>query len=383
MNGITQSTAALDALVERGEVTGYVAGVRDRSASAGANAGAGAGGSRADAGVRVVSGGTVSVDGASMTPEAVFPLSSNSKPIGGVLAMALVERGMLELDDPVDQHLPELASLRVLCRPDGPLDETVSADRPITLRHLLTMTAGFGWVDANPALGEAMAERDVGPGPYAPPLEPGEYLRRLAELPLATQPGEGWWYHTCSDVLGVLLARATGRTLSDLLEEFVTGPLGLADTGFTAAADRMPTSYGNAPDGSLRPLDTVDRFAGPPEFESLACGLVSTVGDYLTFLEMLVDGGPVLTETSARMVTADHLTDPQRRTAQGVIEPGAGYGFQVEVRPGGLVGWAGGLGTIGYVDRSTGRSAAVFTTQSLELPGAMEALNQVWGLLAE
>ena len=83
------------------------------------------------------------------------------------------------------------------------------------------------------------------------------------------------------------------------------------------------------------------------------------------------------------MVTADHLTDPQRRTAQGVIEPGAGYGFQVEVRPGGLVGWAGGLGTIGYVDRSTGRSAAVFTTQSLELPGAMEALNQVWGLLAE
>jgi CubicO group peptidase (beta-lactamase class C family) len=360
---ITDVVDVLDALVDHGRLVGYVCGVRESGRS------------------RIVSGGARIVGGPALGEDAVFPLSSNTKPVGGILAMRLVERGVLTLDDPVDTFLPELADPPVLATPDAPLDRTVPAERPLTLRHLLTMTAGAGWVGENPALSEAMSDRGVAPGPYAPAVAPDEYLRRLAELPFAGQPGQAWWYHTSSDVLGVLLARATGSSVTELLAEHVTGPLGLADTGFTADLSRLPTSYGLGPDGRVSPLDTAGRFAVPPVFESLACGLASTVGDYLELLGVLVDGGPVLDGESARLMTTDHLTAQQRASAEGFLGPGCGYGFQVEVRPGGVVGWAGGLGTIGYVDRGTGRAAAVFTAQSYDVPGTTEALETVWTLL--
>lgn len=349
--------------VDDGRLVGFVCGVREAGAS------------------HIVAGGSHELGGPRLAEDAVFALSSTTKPLGGLLATALVERGALELDAPVDTYLPELGALRVLSRPDGPLDDTVPADRRITLRHLLSMTAGFGWVGQNPALTEAMSERGVGPGPYAPSIDPDTYLQRLAELPLATHPGEGWWYHTSSDVLGVLLARATRSSVAVLMEEHVTGPLGLTDTAFVVDPARLPTSYGAGPDGELQPLPIAERFAQSPVFESLACGLASTVADYLTFLASLVDGGPVLTEAGARLLATDQLTDSQRAAAQDMLGPGCGFGFQVEVRPDGAVGWAGGLGSIGYVDRRTGRSAAVFTTQSFEVPGTQEALDEVWSLL--
>lgn len=363
MERFVSVTGELDALVDAGRLTGYVCGVRQDGRS------------------RIVAGGTRSLGGPALDPDAVFPLSSNTKPVGGVLALRLVELGVLALDDPVATYLPELSAPRVLARPGGPIDRTVPASRPITLRHLLTMTAGFGWAGEGSPLSEAMSERQVAPGPYAPPMAPDEYLRLLGALPLADQPGRGWLYHTGSDVLGVLLARATGATVSELVAEHVTGPLGLADCGFTADPDRLPTSYGFGPDGDLRALDTRSRFDHPPRFESLACGLVSTVADYLAFLDVLVDGGTVLGAQYVEEMATDHLTARQRAAAEGFVGPGCGYGIQVEIRPDGAVGWAGGLGTIGYVDRRTGRCAAVFTTQSYDVPGTADALDSVWALL--
>lgn len=360
---LAEVQAQLGRSVEDGRLVGYVCGVHEAGA------------------VRVVAGGSRELGGAEMPADAVFPLSSNTKPLGGVLAMVLVERGVLELDVPVDPYLPELSALRVLARPDGPLDDTVPADRPITLRHLLSMTAGFGWVGENPALAEAMSVRVLAPGPHAPSLDPDTYMRRLAELPLATLPGDSWRYHTCSDVLGVLLARATGSSVAALMAEHVTGPLGLMDTGFVVDPVRIPTTYGTAPDGGRQPLRTADRFGSVPVFESLACGLASTAADYLTFLDALVGGVPGLSADGARLLATDQLTDGQRLTAQGFLGPGCGYGFQVEVRPDGVVGWAGGLGTIGYVDRRSHRSAVVFASQSLDVPGTEEALDAVWRLL--
>lgn len=363
MTGIDRVRSELEHLVGAGRLVGFVAGIREDGRS------------------QVVSGGASALDGPALTQDAVFPLSSNSKPVGGVLAMRLVELGVIGLDDPVTPLLPELANPRVLVRPDAPLEDTVPAERTITLRHLLTMTAGFGWVGRPGPLADAMADRQIAPGPYAPPMSTDEYMRRLGSLPLAGQPGRSWNYHNCSDVLGVLLARATGIPVRDLVAEHVTGPLGLPDTGYTADPARMPTSYGSAEGGGRRPVDTAARFAALPEFDSLACGLVSTVADQLAFLDVLVAGAPVLSAGSAELMCTDHLTSEQRDAAEGFLGPGCGYGFQVETRPDGTVGWAGGLGTIAYASRRTGRSAAVFTTQAFDVDGTAEALDTVWGLL--
>ena len=355
--------APLEAMVDAGKLVGYVCGVRQGGRS------------------RILAGGSRWLGGPALEPDAVFPLSSSTKPVAGVLALALVERGVLGLDEPVAVHLPELAGPRVLVRPDGPLEETVPAEEPLTLRHLLTMTAGFGWPGEGCALAGAMAERQIAPGPYAPPMPADEYVGLVGSLPLMSQPGRGWYYHTCSDVLGVLLSRAAGAPVSELLARYLTGPLGLRDCGFTADPGRLVTSYGVAEGGGLRALDNEARFTRPPVFESLACGLTSTAADYLRFLEVLADGGGVLGQESARSMRSDHLTERQRAAAEGFIGPGCGYGFQVEIRPDGAVGWAGGLGTIGYLDPRTGRAAVVLTTQAYDVPGTAEALETVWSLL--
>lgn len=355
--------ASLTDLVDSAALIGYVAGFRKDGRS------------------KIVVGGACDLDGTPMRRDTLFPLSSNSKPIGGVLALRLVELGVLGLDAPVSGALPELAEPRVLAAPGADPADTVAAQGPITLRHLLTMTAGVGWVDSGP-LAQAMSDRGIAPGPYAPRMSPDEFLCRLGELPLAGQPGAGWNYHTASDVLGVLLERVTGARVADLLAEYVTGPLGMTDTGFTADLDRLTTSYGPRDDGGLERLATADRFATTPDFDSLACGLVSTIDDYLVFLDVLRGETPALSAEAAKLMCSDHLTATQRESAAGFIEAGCGYGFQVEVRPGGVVGWAGGLGTIGYVDRESGRSAAVFVPQFIDTPGAGEALETVWDLLS-
>lgn len=367
MAQLEAATDALDALVDTGRLTGYVCGIRQGGRTSVAAGGTGP--------------GPGPDDGSPPAVDAVFPLSSNTKPIGGVLALRLVELGVLSLDEPVAEYLPELAAPRVLARAGGPVEEVVPAERPITVRDLLTMTAGFGWAGEGTPLHEAMAAAQIAPGPYAPPMEPVEYLRRLGSLPLAAQPGAGWQYHTSSDVLGVLLARVAGVPLLELLTEHVTGPLGLADCGFTADPGRLVTSYGLGPAGHVVALDTRARFEHPPVFASLACGLVSTVADYLAFLEVLVDGGTLLGSDCAEMMATDHLSPAQRAAAEGFVGPGCGYGFQLERRPDGTVGWAGGLGTIGYADRRTGRCAAVFTTQAVDMPGTEDALETVWELL--
>lgn len=356
--------AALGSLVDEGTLVGFVLGVGHRGRA------------------QLVSGGTRAVDGPPMTDDTVFPLTSNSKPLGGVLALRLVELGVIGLDDPVTRHLPELADLRVLTRFDAPLDDTVPAERPVTLRHLLTMTTGFGWVPEPGPLSTAMAEQHIAPGPYPPPMDSDEFMRRLGSLPLAAQPGQRWLYHTSSDVLGVLLSRATGQPVSELLAEHVTDPLGLTDTGFVAEAERLPTSYGADADGRLIALERPGgSLTTTPRFESLSCGLVSTVGDYLRFLDVLGAGRPVLSRGSAIQMATDHLTPEQRTSAVGMVDPGSGYGFHVEIRPDGSVGWAGGLGTIAYTQPMTGTSAALFTPQSIETPGTEQAFNLFWQLL--
>ncbi len=343
-------TVHLDQLVTSGELAGWTAGVAD------------------DADTTLASGGSRSRGGPPMSIDTVFAISSCTKPIAGALTMCLVDREVFSLDDSIATWLPEFADTPVLTDPDGPLDRTVACERPITVRDLLTMTPGFGWVDDGP-LAAAMTAHQVAPGPFPPPMSPAEYLHRLGSLPLADQPGTRWRYHTSSDVLGVLLARATHTPIHDLLATYVTGPLGMVDTGFAADPDRMATAYGPG----LEPFEIPEgTFTSPPQFESLATGLTSTVRDQLTFLRGLATGSLLSKESWAQMTT-DHLTAEQRSSAEMLLD-GNGWGLHLEIRPT-SVGWAGGLGTIGYVDPVTGTAAALFTQSSVESTGGMSAVE--------
>jgi len=165
-----------------------------------------------------------------MARDTLFRIASMTKPITAAAAMILVEECKLRLDDPVDTLLPELANRRVLKSLDGPVDDTVPANRPITLRDLLTFRLGFGMLLAPPGaypIQAAIDEAGFAPGPESSPLTPDQWMKNLGSLPLLHQPGEGWMYHTGSDVLGVLIARATGRSLEAFLAERIVGPLGM------------------------------------------------------------------------------------------------------------------------------------------------------------
>ena len=186
-----------------------------------------------------------------MRRDTIFRISSMTKPVTAAAAMILVEECLLRLDEPVNRLLPELANRQVLKRPDAELDDTVPAYRPITVRDLLTFTMGLGIVAAAPGtvpIADALSDLELGqgmPSPQTPPV-PDEWIRRLGTLPLMYQPGERWMYNTGSDVLGVLIERASGQPFETFLSERIFGPLGMTDTGFGVPWDdlgRLATSY--------------------------------------------------------------------------------------------------------------------------------------------
>ncbi len=215
-----------------------------------------------------------------MGADTIFRIASLSKPVGAVLALTLIQDGIVALNDEVGRWLPELAAPRVLRMRGAQLDDTVPARRPILVGDLLTMTAGFGLPIGDSPLRAAMIANGLMPGPFAPPFSHDEFMARLGALPLAGQPGEGWLYHTCADVLAVLIARAAGRSCGELLRERIAEPLEMTDTRFYAAAvERLATAYMPTASG-LELLDPpAGAFSRQPEFEALGSGLVSTVPD--------------------------------------------------------------------------------------------------------
>ena len=303
-------------------------------------------------------------------PDTIFRIASMSKPVAAVAALILVEECVLRLDDPVDEFLPELASRRVLTRADGPLDDTVPAERPITLRDLLTFQAGIGFghgmfgPPGSVPFMDALNTLEGGmPRPAAVP-EPDEWMRRLGTLPLAYQPGTRWLYNTGSDILGVLIARAGGQPFGDFLQERIFEPLGMTDTGFWVPPDaisRLPPQYTRDDSGAVVVYDPPDgQWATPPAFPSAAGGLASTAPDYFAFASMLMHGGShrgvrILSRPSVTLMTSDQL--PAAVKAVSGLSPGdfdtMGWGFGVSVvtrrtqvyHSAGTYGWNGGLGT--------------------------------------
>jgi CubicO group peptidase (beta-lactamase class C family) len=307
-----------------------------------------------------------------MRRDTLFRIASVTKPIVAVAAMLLVEESTLRLDDPVDELLPELADREVLRAIDGPLDETAPAKRPITLRDLLTLRAGYGAIFTPSPLQEAMTEAGVGLGPFLPAISSDEYMKRLGALPQAHQPGERWLYNTGSDILGVLIARAAGMSLGEFLQERIFAPLGMKDTAFSVPAnklDRLATAYWtNFETGEFGVFDDVEnsRWSSPPAFESGASGLVSTVDDLLAFGQLMLANGKhgdarLLSRPSITVMTTDQITVEQKAASASEFFPGFwdaygwGFGIAVDTRHDDLAtpgryGWDGGYGTSCWVD---------------------------------
>jgi len=305
----------------------------------------------------VTAAGAMAAGGPPMRPGTLFRISSITKPVTAAVVLGLAEDGLIGLDEPVDRLLPELADRRVLRRPDGPLADTVAAERAVTARDLLTFTWGFGMQGAMFMAPEpwpivtAVAERELSSfGPANPDTtpEPGTWMARLGELPLLAQPGERWLYSAGSQVLGVLAARAAGAPFEDVMRERVLAPLGMRDTAFHAAdSGRLATAYENV-DGKLTVRDPPDgQWSRPPRFPDGAAGLVSTAADLLAFGRMLRrGGGEVLQARTVAEMTRDQLTPAQRaRVWPGFSFLGdRGWGYGVSVTEWGY-SWEGGSGT--------------------------------------
>jgi CubicO group peptidase (beta-lactamase class C family) len=349
--------------------------------------------------------GAQSTGGHPIRRDSIFRIASMTKPVTAVATMILVEEGLLRLDEPVDRLLPELADRKVLKAIDGPIDQTVAANRPITVRDLLTFRMGQGMIfTTGPApILEALAEQGFAPRPPKPSLtmpSPDEFMHRLGSLPLLYQPGEAWLYNTGAEVLGVLVARASGRSFDRFLEERIFEPLGMDDTGFVVPSsrlDRLTTVYTrNSQTGGIDVFDSAEDTAWrhAPAFPNGAGGLVSTVDDYLAFAEMLQNKGRhgkdrILSRPSVELMTTDQLTTEQKSKSGFGADFFAGHGwgfclYIVTERTGlasrGSYGWSGGLGTMWETDPREEMITILMTTKLWESATPPPIFEDFWTL---
>jgi CubicO group peptidase (beta-lactamase class C family) len=336
-----------------------------------------------------------------MRRDTIFRITSMTKPITAAAALILVEECRVRLDDPVDRWLPELAGRRVLRRPDGPLDDTVAADRAITLRDLLTFRMGLGMIAHGDPWPIQLAERALGTVGFGPPNvacpdDPDEWMRKIGTLPLQHQPGAAWQYGLGSYVLGVLIARVAGQPFEEFLRERIFGPLGMKDTGFTVPAarlDRFATAYRfDAAAGGLAAVDdaAASAWARPPAFPDGGAGLVSTADDFLAFGRMLLEKGRhgrerILSRASVETMTTDQLTPAQKTGDAALFLDARGWGFGVAIDTArtdlpsvpGRFGWDGGYGTSWATDPRE-ELVAILMTQRFGFPGASGVNADFW-----
>lgn len=303
-----------------------------------------------------------------MARDSIFRIASMTKPITTAAVLMLREEGRLRLSDPIEKWLPEFAAPRVLRSEDAALDDTVAADRPITVFDLLTHRAGLAYdFTAPPALAERYAQAFNGLHTRA---SADECVRRLAAIPLLFQPGSRWFYSVSIDLLGVIVARISGMTLGEFFRTRFFDPLGMRDTGFTLREDqasRMTTAYVyNDSTGNVLVADkaTESVWSHVGRFEGGGGGLISTADDYLQFAKLMLgrgraNGVRLLSHASIDLMTSNVLSAEERRTPTFGLDFWAGQTFGLGVsivddpikrlpfgyRSAGAYSWGGAFGT--------------------------------------
>jgi len=317
--------------------------------------------------------------------DAIVRIFSMTKPIASIALLQLYEQGRVLLEDPIGRYLPELADLTVYA---GEGVDPVPAERPVTVKHVLTHTAGFtaGFQYGTP-VGELY--RDAGLGDLKPSKHDlATAMVLLGGLPLVDQPGQGFHYGMSTDVVGRLVEVISGLSLDAYLAEHVFQPLGMAETGFFVPEDqigRFTCNYLKIPTDPMFLVDTPDpaRHSKPPRFLSGAGGLVSTLDDYLRFCRALLGGGQldgnrILGTKTLEYLATNHLpggktlNEVGQDTFSEVAMDGMGFGLGVSVLldpaisgaigNAGEYGWGGAASTAFWID-PVEDLAVVFLTQ--------------------
>lgn len=321
----------------------------------------------------IISAGTLAIgDQTPINMDTLFRIYSMTKPVTGMAAMILIGDGKMKLDQPIADFLPEFKDMRVLTDPEKSLD-SIPAKNQITIRHLLTHTAGLGYtiISKGPLL-KAYLDNGITPGAVSrmklPGIDPGAptpdfqtFSERLAKLPLIAEPGSKWSYSISLDLLGRVIEVASGMEFEAFLKKRIFGPLKMNSTYFTvpqSEVKRLATNYGVL-NGALIPIDpaATSVYLDKPALPSGGGGLVSSTHDYDRFLAMLINGG-----------TLDGVTIMSRRTAalgmsnllpvgadlKGTWIEGLHFGAGGRVGTGataGTFGWGGAAGTSAFVHR--------------------------------
>ncbi len=306
--------------------------------------------------------------GRKMTTDTIFRIASQTKAITSAAILMLMEDGKLNLEDPVGKFIPTFRNTTVAVKKESGV-EIVPAKRAITIRDLLTHTAGISY-GTQPEVAALYEAKGLGPaagmGWYtADKDEPvGVTMERLGTLPFVAQPGEAYVYGYNTDILGAVVEKASGMPLDQFIRERITKPLGMKDTQFflpSANKNRLATVYGSkegqavrAPEGSKGQGHYVE---GPHKSFAGGAGLLSTAKDYARFLEMTRNGGTLDGVRVMAPRTAMLMRTNQSGTLHSQTGMGFGYGFQTTDRYGangmdgvGAYGWGGAYGTNYRVD---------------------------------
>ena len=309
-----------------------------------------------------------------MKDDTIFRLASMTKPVTCVAVLILYEEGHFRLDDPVWRFIPEFKDMKVLVTGEDGADKIVPAERPVTIYHLLTHTAGLSY-QWNAKVGQQYVDLGITHGLIQDPDTIGDSIRALAQVPLVHQPGDRRTYGLSIDVLGYLVEVVSGKTLNEFFRQRIFEPLEMNDTKFfldEADVPRLAVLYRMGDNGKIvRESDgelkgpgafrytTTFPYQGPQHYYSGGGGLCSTAGDYRKFCQMLLNDGRfgrhrILSRKSVELMTARHVTssgtDPQQKVFGFGVEVSSAPGRNHELGSGGAYNKSGLFYTWSYID---------------------------------
>jgi len=301
---------------------------------------------------------------APMSEDTIFRIYSMTKPITAVAALTLWEQGKFQMNDPVSKYLPELANLKVYAGMDGENMVLEDTSKVMTIKQLFTHTAGFSYGFTQSPVDKLYHQSAL----FSGQIKRQDLLKEVAKLPLNHQPGSKWNYSIGTDIIGILVERLSGQTLGAYFEQHIFEPLEMDDTGFYVPEDkqnRLAQIYVINQQGQTVPMENepLGDYLSAPEIESGGGGLVSTIEDYYTFTQMLLNGGEYQGKRILGRKTVEYMRTNHLPTSLIPFEPsstGEGYGLAMSVTvdeqgantmgSAGDYGWAGAASTYFRID---------------------------------